>query len=235
MKRIIDMLARTADGAMLADESGTVVLWNKAAEKLLGFRAENVLGRPCHEVMRGETLSGHAFCSPSCAVGHRLGCGSAVRNFDIRTRTKSGKVIWLNVSSLPVPSRKPGGFLFAHLFRDITKQKKVLGLAEELYAMLAPPGSHPLPDPATSRRRSADSQPAAVPEIPHTLPLGKREREILRWLATGMNGKEIAETLCISPVTVRNHIQHILEKLGAHSRLQALAIAFRPGGSASQK
>lgn len=39
----------------------------------------------------------------------------------------------------------------------------------------------------------------------------------------------------MSPVTVRNHIQHILEKLGAHSRLQALAIAFPPGSPSSQQ
>jgi len=47
-----------ADGALLADEQGTVVLWNKAAERLLGFRADDVLGRPCRQVMRGETLAG---------------------------------------------------------------------------------------------------------------------------------------------------------------------------------
>ena len=75
-RSIITMLAGTADGAMFADEEGTVVLWNRAAERLLGFRAAEVSGRPCHEVLRGETLSGRPFCAPSCADGHRLGCGS---------------------------------------------------------------------------------------------------------------------------------------------------------------
>jgi DNA-binding NarL/FixJ family response regulator len=78
------------------------------------------------------------------------------------------------------------------------------------------PASEPLSRGATERR--ADT----VPEIPALLPLGEREREILRGLAAGKSGKDIADLLCISPVTVRNHIQHILEKLGAHSRLQAL-------------
>ena len=102
-RSITTMLSRTADGAMLVDEQGTVVFWNKAAERLLGFSKTDVIGRPCHEVMRGETLSGQPFCSFSCAVGHRLGCGNGVRNFDIQIHTKAGKVIWLNVSSLPVP------------------------------------------------------------------------------------------------------------------------------------
>jgi len=233
MKHVKDMLTRTAEGAMLADEHGTVVLWNKAAERLLGFQAAEVIGRPCHDVMRGETLSGQPFCSAFCAVGHRLGCGGGVRNFDLQTHAKGGKVVWLNVSSLPVPSKKQGQFLFAHLFRDITKRMKMAGLAEELHALLATPGGHPVSD--TTRRRTAGSPPGEVPEISRALPLTERERDVLRRLAAGKNGKEIADSLCISPVTVRNHIQHILEKLGAHSRLQAFAIAFPPGGSTPPK
>lgn len=69
-RSIMTMLAGTADGAMLADEQGKVILWNKAAARLLGFHVSEVLGRPGHEVMRGETTGGHPFCSPSCAVGH---------------------------------------------------------------------------------------------------------------------------------------------------------------------
>ncbi|MBI4401131.1 MAG: response regulator transcription factor [Nitrospirae bacterium] len=127
-------------------------------------------------------------------------------------------MIWLNVSSLPVPSKKKGRFLAAHLFRDITKQAKVRQLVDELHTALSCVAS-PGPDP------HAD-QP---PEIPTALPLSEREREVLRLLALGKNTKSIADALCISPATVRNHIQHILEKLGAHNRLQALATAFHPG------
>jgi len=46
MKQMSDMLQRTADGAMLVNEDGTVILWNKAAERLLGFLAQAVIGRP---------------------------------------------------------------------------------------------------------------------------------------------------------------------------------------------
>ncbi|MEX5215441.1 MAG: helix-turn-helix transcriptional regulator [Nitrospiraceae bacterium] len=73
-----------------------------------------------------------------------------------------------------------------------------------------------------------------MPAVSSALPLSEREKEVLRLLAVGKTSKEIADTLYISSVTVRNHIQHILEKLGAHSRLQALAIAFPPGRSAPQ-
>ena len=223
-RSIMTMLTRTADGAMLADEQGVVVLWNKAAERLLGFRAVDMIGRPCHEVMRGETLSGQPFCSFSCAVGHRLGCGGGVRNFDIQTRTKAGKVIWLNVSSLPLPSRKKGRFLFVHLFRDISKQAKVRLLVNELHSVLSVPAERPAPGakPLSSQPPSSGT----VPDLPATFPLSRREREVLQHLALGERTARIADVLCISTATVRNHVQHICEKLGAHSRLEALAVAF---------
>lgn len=225
MNRIETMLHRTADGVMLADESGKVVLWNKAAERLVGFRAAEVLGRPCHEVMQGTTPSGHPFCIAGCAVGHRLGCGAGVRNFDIQTHAKGGKTIWLNVSSLPVPSRKKDRFLFAHLFRDIGRQATVQHLVNELHAVLSAPAERRAPV-AESLTSSAVSSEGNAPEIPASLSLSQREREILHHLALGERTARIADVLCISTATVRNHIQHIFDKLGVHSRLEALAVAF---------
>jgi PAS domain S-box-containing protein len=46
MKQISDMLECTADGAMLVNEDGTVTLWNKAAERLLGLLVKDMIGRP---------------------------------------------------------------------------------------------------------------------------------------------------------------------------------------------
>lgn len=56
-----------------------------------------------------------------------------------------------------------------------------------------------------------------------------REREILILLAEGIGTEGIRRQLAIARVTVRNHIQRILRKLGAHSRLEALARARREG------
>jgi DNA-binding NarL/FixJ family response regulator len=54
-----------------------------------------------------------------------------------------------------------------------------------------------------------------------------REREILRLLAEGLDQAEIAGTLSVSPRTVGGHIEHVLVKLGVHSRAQAVAAAYR--------
>jgi DNA-binding NarL/FixJ family response regulator len=59
--------------------------------------------------------------------------------------------------------------------------------------------------------------------------LTPREHEVLRHLAAGMRPDEIAHKLFISPKTVGTHIQRILTKLGVHSRMEAVAIAYRTG------
>jgi PAS domain S-box-containing protein len=58
-------------------------------------------------------------------------------------------------------------------------------------------------------------------------PLTPRQHEILELLAEGASTAQIAQQLFLSRQTVRNHVQHILQQLDAHTRLQAIAIARR--------
>lgn len=57
--------------------------------------------------------------------------------------------------------------------------------------------------------------------------LTRRESEVLRMLSQGLTQHEIAGRLSIKPKTVGTHIEHVLQKLGVHSRAQAVALAFR--------
>jgi DNA-binding NarL/FixJ family response regulator len=59
--------------------------------------------------------------------------------------------------------------------------------------------------------------------------LTTRETEVLRQVAGGNRNRDIAELLFISEETVKVHIKHIMEKLGAKDRTQAIAIAVRRG------
>ena len=52
--------------------------------------------------------------------------------------------------------------------------------------------------------------------------LTRRERDVLGLLLEGMTNAEIAERLFISPSTAKVHVRHILEKLGARTRLEAV-------------
>jgi DNA-binding NarL/FixJ family response regulator len=57
--------------------------------------------------------------------------------------------------------------------------------------------------------------------------LTQRERDVLRLLAEGNTNNQIGAVLTISPQTVRTHVQKAMEKLGATTRVQAVAIALR--------
>jgi DNA-binding NarL/FixJ family response regulator len=59
--------------------------------------------------------------------------------------------------------------------------------------------------------------------------LTRREREVLAGLSRGEDNDAIAQRLVISPETARTHIQNLLNKLGAHSRLEAAAFVIQNG------
>jgi len=59
--------------------------------------------------------------------------------------------------------------------------------------------------------------------------LTEREVDVLRHVASGNRNREIGERLFISEETVKVHIKHIMEKLGANDRTEAVAIAVRRG------
>lgn len=63
----------------------------------------------------------------------------------------------------------------------------------------------------------------------HGVRLTRREVEVLEHLVAGFDNAQIAARLVVSPRTVTTHVEHILMKLGVHSRTQAIALAYREG------
>jgi len=59
--------------------------------------------------------------------------------------------------------------------------------------------------------------------------LTPRQRDVLARIARGESSGEIARALDLTPVTVRNHLQGAMDRLGVHSRLDAVLIAMRRG------
>ncbi|HEX2979134.1 MAG TPA: response regulator transcription factor, partial [Anaerolineaceae bacterium] len=75
---------------------------------------------------------------------------------------------------------------------------------------------------------------ALVEELPDggdtpAVDLSEREHDVLRLLAEGLDNPRIAETLSIAEGTVKNHVTNIYEKLGVHSRAEAVALAWKRG------
>jgi DNA-binding NarL/FixJ family response regulator len=77
------------------------------------------------------------------------------------------------------------------------------------------------------RVTGALATPRVVSDV--EVPLTQRESEVLRQLANGLTNKEIALSLGISYETVKEHVQHILRKIGVTDRTQAAVWAVRKG------
>ena len=78
---------------------------------------------------------------------------------------------------------------------------------------------------------SSDLRPASTKRLRggEPRPLSTREREVLGLLAEGMSGAAIAERLVLSPETIRTHVRNAMDKLGASTRSQAVALALERG------
>jgi PAS domain S-box-containing protein len=193
-----DALARATDGVFTVSADGTIAMWNPAAMSILGFSAQEAAGELSCRLFVGAD-GRDRLCYRGCHGMAPVRIAKTVHSFDMHTRTKAGRPVWLNVDALGVPGVNGRGWLVIHLFRDVTRMKALLHLVEE--RLLGP-----------ILRGEAGS-------------LTRREREILRLLTSGFNTRAVAERLHVSPATVRNHVQKILAKLGVHSRLEAVAYA----------
>ncbi len=109
----------------------------------------------------------------------------------------------------------------------LSKEKAIADVVEAV--RLAAAGEAQIP-PATLRSLLArlDADTDATESIPPPLDdLTARELEVLQWHASGAGQEAIAQRLTISPNTVRTHTQRILQKLGVHSKLEAVSYAIR--------
>ena len=209
------LLEQTADAAYTVTEHGEICSWNRAAERLFGYPASEVLGRHIEEVLDAydslgtEPLAGGA----ETTVRDTETSGSRIPHFDLDVRTRSGARLWVNVSTIVFDNRRTGRRLLVRLARDITQRRlkatllnRMLEIARQVVA---------LSDDV------AQQAPVAA--------LTNHEHQILKLFAEGNNPPSVARKLGISAQTLRNHLHHINRKLRTHSRLEAVTHAQRRG------
>ena len=201
--RFEEALGRAGDGVCVVSSDGRVLLWNDAAQRILGHRADDVVGRSCSEVFAGRDERGNRLCRLECRVSALIQLQKPVQHFDMATRARDGRTVWLGVSVIALPTAQ--GCASMHVFRDVT-------------------ASHP--------QRESGSEPFATSPSGDAETVGtltKREIEVLRLVALGHQTKAVAAKLNVRPATIRNHVQNVLMKLEVHNRLEAVAYARRHG------
>jgi len=124
MDEILHLFTQTGDGVWAVDQDHRIVLWTPVAEELLGYTAEEVLGRRCYEIVAGRDAKGAPFCRAHCSVMERACQGERIRAFDLLARSRDGSLHPVNVSIVAV-YQEPGdtsSMVLVHLFRPLQPQ-----------------------------------------------------------------------------------------------------------------
>jgi len=210
----LDRITRSGAAAFAMDGANRITYWNRACEGLLGRPARHVIGKHCWEVMCGRDRNDNVYCHTSCPVAHQARQeNDPVHPFHVRALGKSGQRKDLEVSIFAVPSYHPALTSVVNVLR----QDPIRPAAETQRTAPAPAGT-----PSASALGVPDPTSEAAA-------LTSRELQVLRCLARGETTSATAEALAIAHVTVRNHIQSILQKLDVHSKLEAVVRAHALG------
>jgi DNA-binding CsgD family transcriptional regulator len=209
LEDVLDRIARGGEAAFAMDGGNRITHWNKACEELLGKPARHVLGKRCQDVMCGRDLNGNVYCHTACPVAYqaRERTDDPVRPFELDVPMgRSGSRRRVSITLFAVPSYHPALTAVVHRLKPVS----------------AGPAAARTETPAPPETTASDFQGDAAA-------LTAREREVLWCLARGLSTRAIANELSLAPVTVRNHVQSILPKLGVHSKLEAVVAAHRLG------
>lgn len=206
IKKLVD---ETADPAFVVNGMQNIEFFNNAAEMFFGVNADEVIGQPCRSVVNGSDECGQ-FCTKDCTIIEAAKQHHPIRNFDLKVMTEEGRK-WCNVSVLIVDEEKSVLPYTFHIIRNIDVRKRLELLVRNFVVSET---SFP-PDKALDLISSTRSPSREAI-------LSERELEVLQFLAKGKTTSNIAKQLFISPTTVNNHVQSILKKLNAHTRLEAV-------------
>ncbi len=118
-----NILASIEGGVVTIDKNGRITTFNRSAEKITGFKAEEVLDKECSHILRNE------LCEEHCPLKETLETGKICFSYEINITNKLGDTVPINITTSPLRSRDGEIIGVIENFRDLTKHK---GLWEKL-------------------------------------------------------------------------------------------------------
>lgn len=214
---IFRLLTTDEYGAYVMSPDQTILFWNQGAERILGYPANQVVGRRCYEVVTGLATGGFSpVCQNGCPSIRAVRSGLIPPALNMRMLCGSGER--KTVFFTPMVVRAPDAPLLVYLFHDRPEPDPKDLIPQGFEGELINQGSGVGPE-----RSAIPSDPTGASQ------LTPREVEVLRLVSQGWVIQGIAEELAISPHTVRNHIRNLRQRLNAKTKLDAVMIAMRMG------
>lgn len=216
---IVD-IASVPDGAFSVDMDYRIVSWNAGAERVLGMRADQVLGRRCFDVLGCSGTVGGEHSQPRCLAVTRARQGFPVPPFQTVAYGRGAHRRKLGICTLFAHS-EDGKPQVMHIVQDPAQAEWPL-MNQSKADRSAAPDEHN-EDPVVEKDYHSTHR-----DVPPSR-LTPREVEVLRLVARGFSTNDIAAVLGISRITARNHVTKVIEKLSVKNRLQAVVKAARFG------
>jgi PAS fold len=114
-------LSEASDGVWAVDTNQRIILWNHAAENLLGYAPKRAIGQLCYHLLAGRGVGGETACRPGCSVIQRAHHGESSPGCDLLVRHCKGQMLQIGVSIVVIPQApeadKPAAI--AHIFRKL--------------------------------------------------------------------------------------------------------------------
>ena len=161
---------------------------------------------------KGAAVSAPSFARVSFTPDKQPQNAAESPTLTLEVTVRSGRRIWVDLSTLVFKDGRTHPRLVVHLSRDITERKHNEDLLHKMLQL--------------SKQIIAVSDGNGIGRLAPVSSLSEQEQSILRMFSDGKNSGEIARALGISLQTLRNHLHHVNDKLGTHSRLQAVMHAM---------
>ena len=117
------ILSSIAEGVYTTDRERRITYWNKAAEAITGHRVEQVVGKPCVDVLKHENEYGERLCGKHCVMKDRA--SKQVEGATAFCARADGERLPIAVTSAPIKDASGAEFGRVNVFRDITREKEI--------------------------------------------------------------------------------------------------------------
>ncbi|MFP4499243.1 MAG: PAS domain S-box protein, partial [Vulcanimicrobiota bacterium] len=128
------ILESIGDAVYFADTQRRIILWNRATEALTGYKASEVIGRACSEILAHQNDQGQSLCETKCPLVSAMRGESFLEEVWMKTAYGVQKAIEINCSA--VKSQEGEILGVVEVFRDRTQKKEIEELKENFYSTL---------------------------------------------------------------------------------------------------
>ena len=114
-----NILASMDEGLLTIDQDARIITFNRAAERITGYKKEDVLNKKCYHVLRS------SLCKGKCAGKRTLETGSSLSNYEATIKNKGGEKIHVDITTSPLRSGNNEIIGLLEIITDLTEHKRL--------------------------------------------------------------------------------------------------------------